>query len=276
MTDTTDEPDEIEIEIERAERGGSDGDDRDTVDAPPRTERSGSAGTSPPAGSRANRAESSPERRLEDELGRIDISTTSEGYVEGHVTGLESIDETTVRLDASLPHGETVSFTLDKPIPWSDEFLLARIVEDVGYDASSIGHLVDERVYLARVDLEESTDESEGDWWSWPSSARAGGWDILVSSLSGGRYRLERDVEPEWRLVDPRERRSNEDAGDRLTHDTTMLGALLLVLAPLVVAVGVAYGLTGGLLLSATVVGVALLGVVLSLLGGAALVRGDD
>ncbi len=73
--------------------------------------------------------------------------TTPEGYVEGRITDITTIDATTVRLTTVLPHGETVSFDLDKPIPWSNDFLLTRLVEEIGYDAASIDHIVGEPIY---------------------------------------------------------------------------------------------------------------------------------
>ncbi|RQG97484.1 hypothetical protein [Natrarchaeobius oligotrophus] len=220
-------------------------------------------------GRRNDRDVSSPERELADELGRIDVMTTPEGYVEGRVTDVTAVDATTVRLSVSLPHGETASFALEKPIPWSREFLLARLVEDVGYDAASIDHVVGEPVYLARADLEPDADE---EWWE--SSVRAAS-DALLSSLSGGRYRLERTDDPEWRLVDPLERRSLENDRSSGIDATTAAAWLSILVAPLLSAVGVALATTGELAVSSALVGYALGGFVLALIG-LALLSGDD
>ncbi|EMA36329.1 hypothetical protein [Halobiforma nitratireducens] len=168
------------------------------------------------------------ETDLADELGRIDVMTTPDGYVEGRITDLETVDETTVEVVIALPHGETVSFPLEKPIPWSREFLLARIVEDVGYDAASIDHVVGEPVYLQRTDLEDDTADTD-DWWV-ASLEDAG--DALLSSLSGGRYRLEHDTAPEWRLVDPLER-PDPTTDDSQTLSTDFLGGGLVLLGTL-------------------------------------------
>ncbi|MCW8172251.1 hypothetical protein D8S78_05435 [Natrialba swarupiae] len=86
--------------------------------------------TRPPGNSRRNWAGSTSRRRRRVRRGRV--------------SALESLDETRVRLEVTLPHGEVLEFVLEKPIPWSEEFLLARIVEDVGYDATSISHIVGE------------------------------------------------------------------------------------------------------------------------------------
>ena len=211
-------------------------------------------------------ARDDPSTDLADELGRIDVMTTPEGYVEGRVTDVTAVDATTVRLTVSLPHGETASFTLEKPIPWSREFLLARIVEDVGYDAASIDHVVGEPVYVKRTDLEDDGDE---DWWT--ASVQAAS-DALLSSLSGGRYRLERDRAPEWRLVDPLERPdATADADDDANED--LLGAGLVLVGAVVAAVGAVVGATGTVVVSAPVVGYALVGLLLVTLGLAVLLR---
>ena len=101
--------------------------------------------------------------QLADELGRTRLRTTDDGYVEACVTALERVSAETVRLVVSLPTGESVAFRLEKPVPWSEEFLLARLVRDAGYDAATIDHLVGERVYLARGDpIEEDGVWAEG------------------------------------------------------------------------------------------------------------------
>ena len=207
----------------------------------------------------------SPAPGLGDELGRIDLLTTPEGYVEGRVTDLTSIDATTVRLEVTLPHEETVSFTLEKPIPWSREFLLARIVEDVGYDAASIDHLLGEPIYLVRTDAGPAADEEPADWWS--TLARATG-DAALAALSD-RFRLEDRQEPEWRLVDPLERPDRTDDDER-DLETAAVG--LVLLGVLAAAAGAIVGATGGLTLTPAAVGYALPGLLLALLGLYALV----
>lgn len=208
-----------------------------------------------------------PERRLEDELGRIDLSTTAEGYVEGRVAAIEPIDARTVCLAVALPHGPRVEFDLEKPIPWSEEFLLARIVEDVGYDAASIGHLRGETVYLAR----EDAGEGEDGWRAWlpiedslrafPPAVR----DPIERLLAASRS-------PRWRLVDPAERPSpTDDEGWR-----TAAKAAGAVLAGAVLAVlGAAVGAAGGFAVPAAAIAYAVPGLVLVTVGLALfLVRG--
>lgn len=220
-----------EIEIEREDDRPSGDAGRSTTDGTRRAtvgdrdaERSGVGGD-----------ERAPERRLEDELGRIDLVTTPEGYVEGRVSGLSAVDETTVRLAVTLPHDRTVTFDLEKPIPWIDEFLLVRIVEDVGYDAASVGHLVGETIYLARTDVGEGAADDSGGWWTTP--VRFAG-EAVLSSLDG-RLRIEEDRAPEWRLVDPRERATDADDGSSRGTSATIayaLPGLLLVLIGLFAA----------------------------------------
>ncbi|WP_255192296.1 hypothetical protein [Natronobeatus ordinarius] len=241
MTDPgTDAEREIEIEVEPGDERASDD------DTPTDRSADGRAGSS--------------DRSLGDELGRIDLLTTPEGYVEGRVTDLTSLDATTVRLEVTLPHEETVSFTLEKPIPWSREFLLARIVEDVGYDAASIDHLLGESIYLVRTDAGPTADEEPADWWT--TLVRATG-EVALATLSD-RFRLEDRHGPEWRLVDPLERpdRTDDDEG---SLETAAIG--LVLLGVLVAVAGAIVGATGGLVLSPAAVGYALPGFLLALLG---------
>ncbi|WP_049928199.1 hypothetical protein [Halopiger goleimassiliensis] len=266
MTDDSDAPARNDDPIDDREDGSSDEVEIEITRgvAPDRdTDREGSrdSGGSVDDDVSPRRPRYPPETDLADELGRIDVMTTPEGYVEGRITDLTTVDETTVRLTASLPHGETVSFTLEKPIPWSREFLLARIVEDAGYDAASIDHAVGEPVYLQRTDLEE---DDADDWWS-PSLQAAG--DALLSSLSGGRYRLERETGPEWRLVDPLERPHRTDGDAAATPREALLGAGIVVFGVVIAAVGAVIGATGGLVLSSGVVGAVLLGLLIVTLG---------
>ncbi len=245
--DVKDDDIEVEIDVE-TEHGapGTDRRDRPTADA----------GEDP---------------SLEDELGSIDVRTTPEGYVEGRVTDLWSADETTVGLEVTLPHDGTTTFDLEKPIPWSPTFLLARIVEDVGYDAASIDHLVGEPVYVARTDAGPTAEEVSEDWWS--STLETTGNAVL--STLGGRYRLEEEASPEWRLVDPLER-APDDEGRRSAASVTAISRLLVVAGTIVAAAGALVGTTGTLAVSSAVVGATLPGLALVVLGLHLLDRGDE
>ncbi|WP_254766568.1 hypothetical protein [Salinilacihabitans rarus] len=244
MTGADEERDEVEVEVDRG---------RERVPGERR------------AGGGYEEADP-PERRLADELGRVHVATTAEGYVEGRVIDLRSVDETTVRLEVALPHDEVVAFALEKPIPWSEAFLLARIVEDVGYDASSIGHLVGERVLLARTDAGANADEPTG----WLASALETAGDRLLASATDGRYRLSADRAPGWRLVDPRER---PDPADDDSGLAATAAAALVLLGVVAAAVGAAAGAAGGFVVSGAVVGYALPGLALALAGLYVLVR---
>ncbi|TYT61932.1 hypothetical protein [Natrialba swarupiae] len=268
MTDTDDE---IEIEIERdeyVERAASDGHGGES-------EPSHEYASNDEYRGNGERTESddrdgydhgngfdSPTRELEEELGRIDLETTPEGYVEGRVSALESLDETRVRLEVTLPHGEVLEFVLEKPIPWSEEFLLARIVEDVGYDATSISHIVGEGIPLVRTDAGANAEDDAPDWKT--TTVHAVG-DVILSSL-GGRYQLEERRSPEWRLVDPLERRAHEDDGGG--RDIAKgLGTLLILLAPIAAAVGAIVATTGGITISIPIIVTVLTALVLALFG---------
>ena len=222
---------------------------------------SGSTVRADPDSTPTKRNETSPERRLEDELGRIDLLTTPEGYVEGRVTGLFERDATTVTLEVTLPHDEVIEFDLEKPIPWSSEFLFARIVEDVGYDASSLGHLIGESIYVARTDAGPTADDEDPKWWI---SATKSVGNVLLSAL-GNRYRLEEDPHPEWRLVDPLERPSPSDTGNEWVAET--VGVWVLLLGTLLGIAGAVVWATGGVVITGSLVGYVLPGIVLTLVG---------
>ncbi|AEH39506.1 hypothetical protein [Halopiger xanaduensis] len=89
---------------------------------------------------------------LADELQEIALRTTDDGRVECKVTNVEpGAVSDRIKLTVALPTRDTVSFQLEKPVPWSEDFLFARIVEDCGYSAGDIHRLEDETVYLERV-----------------------------------------------------------------------------------------------------------------------------
>ncbi|WP_247730865.1 hypothetical protein [Halovivax limisalsi] len=199
-----------------------------------------------------------PHRRdsaLADELGRVDVMTTPEGHVEATVTDVVDVDGRTVRLAVRLPHGRETTFDLEKPIPWSDEYLLARIVAAAGYDAASIDHVVGESVYLERV----SDDDPESiSWWS-ASAAELG---RAAAARLAERYDLRVSTTGEWRLVDPRERADATADAPRsgrwrpVAVAAAFLGGLVAVLGAVVAA-------TGSLAVPTTALGAALPGLVL-------------
>ncbi|WP_254861684.1 hypothetical protein [Halovivax gelatinilyticus] len=247
------ERDDIEIEIDDRERASSGRDgsvDHEAVNS----DREGNDGDP----TRATDA-------LADELGRIDVMTTPEGYVEGRITDLAEIDEHTVRLDVALPHGRPVTFELDKPIPWSRAFLLCRIVEDVGYDAASIDHVVGEPVYVERADLD---DTSEFTWWS----ASAGDVGRSLFARMGSRLDLSVRPTPEWELVDPRVRVDEFDGRTDVVPIRPAAYAAVVVGCLLAIA-GALVGATGGLAISAGVLAYVLPGLGLLLAGLALLAR---
>jgi len=200
---------------------------------------------------------------LGDELGRIDLSTTEEGYVEGRITDLTAIDETTVELTVRLPHGTTTTFTLEKPIPWSRGFLLARIVEDVGYDAASIEHIVGEPVLLERIDhLEEATERGWGGG-EWRDGIVRTTGNALLAAV-GGHFTLEERRTPEWRLVDPLERDLEEPKTDRKWSHWFAVGCVLFGAVVAVVGALTAVGATA---VTGSVLGAILPGLALVVLG---------
>ncbi|MCU4926239.1 hypothetical protein OB905_09615 [Halobacteria archaeon AArc-dxtr1] len=197
---------------------------------------------------------------LADELGRISIQSTPEGYVRGRITDLEPVDATTVRLVVALPHGRSAVFALAKPIPWSRDFLFARLVEHLGYDAASVDHVVGETVYVARTDLEE---EDGGTWADLREPVRA------ATALLGGRFG-EPETGPTWRLVDPRELPDPDEETDS-ERSIAAVAAVAVALGALTAAAGAVVGATGALTVPVAAVLYALPGLVIALVGLAVL-----
>lgn len=209
-------------------------------------------------------ADGTPAGELEAELGRYHVRTTADGYVEGHVTGVESVDETTVGLSVALPTDEQLRFQLEKPVPWSAEFLFARIVEDVGYDAASVSHLVGERVYLTRVD---GPGDVTGDGRSILESAMARaveesrfGWALAIPFEAWADTQT-----PQWRLVDPLERPDSEPDTDGFPKVVTV--GVMAVLAGVAAAVAGVLWSTGATVTATAILTGAMPGVALVLLG---------
>lgn len=194
---------------------------------------------------------------LADELGRISIGTTAEGHVEARVLGLEPVDDSTVRLDVRLPHGRRVAFSLEKPIPWSEEFLLTRLVESLGYDAASIEHVVGETVYVTRTDL-----ETAGEGWDTWNPIRAA-VEFVETSLDT-RFG-EHESGPTWRLVDPRELPDPAEAG--AGGNWPRVAMAVVVFGAVVAAFGAAVGATGSIALSPPIVLFAIPGLALVCIG---------
>jgi hypothetical protein len=179
-------------------------------------------------GSETTPPESDAER-IADELGRTDLRTTEEGYVEAEVTNLQERDDDTIELTVQLPSGEEPTFALEKPLPWSDSFLFARIVEDAGYDAASIEHIVGETVYLERVDHPESGPSLSGERQPVPVQ--------ILDTLFGLSAGAQSGPSREWRLVDPDEHSVETTEGRSATERL-----VLATLATAVSFVGIVLG----------------------------------
>lgn len=90
---------------------------------------------------------------LADELGRIQLRSIDGRRLRARI---ESVVDRggTIRLWYRLPHDAYASEEFEKPIPWSARFKFARVIEDLGYSASSLGGIEGEEVVLERVDGE--------------------------------------------------------------------------------------------------------------------------
>lgn len=89
---------------------------------------------------------------LADELQEIALRTTDDGHIECKIAGVEPDRNDRIKLSVELPTQDIVTFRLEKPVPWSEEYLFARIVDSCGYGAGDIGRLEGERIYLERAD----------------------------------------------------------------------------------------------------------------------------
>lgn len=89
---------------------------------------------------------------LADELGRIQLRSVDDRRLRAQIETVVDHDAETIRLWYRLPHDAYVSEDFDKPIPWSDRFKFARLIDDLGYSPSSLGGIEGEEIILKRVD----------------------------------------------------------------------------------------------------------------------------
>ena len=160
---------------------------------------------------------------LADELAEISLRTNDEGQVECRIVDVKPYRNDNLALTVALPTRETVTFTLKKPVPWSSDFLFARLVEDFGYGAGDIDRLEDERVYLERAEEPNVEMFSPRDHFR---SARRGKV-IPPGEESGQRSNG-------WKLVDPAPEKAPRDGmpfwkeHERLLKGTGGTGVLLM------------------------------------------------
>ncbi|MFC6720929.1 hypothetical protein ACFQGT_00075 [Natrialbaceae archaeon GCM10025810] len=129
---------------------------------------------------------------LSDELQEIALRTTDEGYVEARITDVKPLSSGRLTLTVELPTRETVTFCLEKPVPWSDEFLFARIVEDCGYGPGDVHRLEGERVYLERVSDERVDPYANPTMWEFQRAFEGHTREDRGCTSNG------------WKLVDPK------------------------------------------------------------------------
>ncbi len=91
---------------------------------------------------------------LADELGRIQLRSIDERRLRAGIDTVVDHDAETIRVWYRLPHDAAVVEEFEKPIPWSDRFKFARVIDDLGYSPSSLGEIEDEEVVLERIDGE--------------------------------------------------------------------------------------------------------------------------
>ena len=123
--------------------------------------------------------------RLADELLEHEFDAPGNG-VYAEVISIDERDGAIV-MTADLPGDERIVERFEKPLPWSDEFAFARIVEAAGYGSATLDHLVGERVPVERVHdewrfVDPGRDESAMIRY-WRPAAVAVGLLVVVVSL---------------------------------------------------------------------------------------------
>lgn len=91
---------------------------------------------------------------LADELGRIQLRSIDDRRLRARIETVVDHDAETIRLWYRLPHDAYAVEEFEKPIPWSDRFKFARVIEDLGYSPSSLGEIEGEEIVLERADGE--------------------------------------------------------------------------------------------------------------------------
>ncbi|MFC6904236.1 hypothetical protein [Halalkalicoccus tibetensis] len=97
---------------------------------------------------------------LADELGRVQLRSIDGRRLRARI---ESVVDRggTIRLWYRLPHDAYASEEFEKPMPWSDRFKFARVIEDLGYSPSSLAGIEGEEVVLGRVGGEWRVEDPE-------------------------------------------------------------------------------------------------------------------
>lgn len=107
---------------------------------------------------------------LADELGRIELRSIDDRRLRARVETVVDHDAETIRVWYRLPHDAYASEEFEKPIPWSDQFKFARLIEDLGYSPSSLGEIEGEEIVLERVEggwrAEDPKRRADGLHWS--------------------------------------------------------------------------------------------------------------
>lgn len=91
---------------------------------------------------------------LADELGRIRLQSIDDRRLHARIETVIDHGPETIQMWYRLPHDVCVVEEFEKPIPWSDRFKFARVIEDLGYSPSSLGGIEGERIVLERIDDE--------------------------------------------------------------------------------------------------------------------------
>lgn len=119
--------------------------------------------------------------KFTDEFAAIADATVDDRTVKAEIWELTETEGGKIKMTARLPDGSKPSRKFQKPIPWSDEFALARLVEDRGYNPSSYTALEGDEILLrSKSDPGETPSELE-----WEFVIPGGGKMLDIAAQTG-------------------------------------------------------------------------------------------
>lgn len=101
---------------------------------------------------------------LADELGRVQLRSIDGRRLRARIERIVDHDDDMIRVWYRLPYGVDVFEDFEKPIPWSDRFKFARVVEDLGYSPSSLGVIEGEEIVLERIGEQWRAEDPDHRW----------------------------------------------------------------------------------------------------------------
>lgn len=100
---------------------------------------------------------------LSDELAAIHAASVDDETIEGEIWDVDTTEDGRIRITARLPDGSKPSRTFAKPVPWSEDFAIVRLVESYGYAPSAYESMEGDAIKLhSTASAGETPDED--DW----------------------------------------------------------------------------------------------------------------